>query len=328
MKKSLLSLAGLALVSAVFLWSVNAQLDISDLFYDGTPLVDWAHSKLLNEYDSSWGYNDSSVISCDTNNGITIRSSIVEDSAMDPASVYNLFLSPYRLDQIKSWDPSIDVSKIIMKKVEVNNESEVSFNISSNDVDPNTPYYGFISPADMFDVVGAPSKEVCFQIANNLCLQDAECNTLGAVSNASNTEENVVEEMHGAAGCVWMDLANVSHVVNGDTVTLTWTAIEWDEVQVAIFDPEAEIYKNLWTAKMSDEKFDYKMQWDGEQNFMLTNGCKDLYYKADAKRWEEKQPEKIVPAATGPAENILYVAIAAIILYGAYVVFFRKAENK
>jgi hypothetical protein len=35
---------------------------------------------------------------------------------------------------------------------------------------------------------------------------------------------------------------------------------------------------------MSDEKFDYKMQWDGEQNFMLTNGCKDLYYKADAKR--------------------------------------------
>jgi hypothetical protein len=35
---------------------------------------------------------------------------------------------------------------------------------------------------------------------------------------------------------------------------------------------------------MSDEKFDYTMQWDGEQNFMLTNGCRDLYYKADAKR--------------------------------------------
>ena len=69
------------------------------------------------------------------------------------------------------------------------------------------------------------------------------------------------------------------------------------------------------------------MQWDGEQNFMLTNGCKDLYYKADAKRWE-KEPEKIVPAATGPAENIVYIAIAAIVLYGAYVVFFRKAENK
>ena len=90
-----------------------------------------------------------------------------------------------------------------MKKVELGEgEDTARFTVSSSEVDPNTSYYGFISPADMFDVVGAPSKEVCFQIANNLCLQDAECNTLGAVSNTSNTEENVVEEMHGAAGCV------------------------------------------------------------------------------------------------------------------------------
>jgi hypothetical protein len=75
-----------------------------------------------------------------------------------------------------------------MKKVEVSNEPEVSFNVSLNEVDPNTPYYGFISPADMFDVVGAPSKEVCFQVANNLCLQDAECNTLGASHNVANEE--------------------------------------------------------------------------------------------------------------------------------------------
>jgi hypothetical protein len=89
-----------------------------------------------------------------------------------------------------------------MKKVEVSNESEVSFNISSSDVDSNTPYYGFISPADMFDVVGAPSKEVCFQIANNLCLQDSECNTLGALAAPKNDDNVVEEEMHGAAGCV------------------------------------------------------------------------------------------------------------------------------
>jgi hypothetical protein len=32
---------------------------------------------------------------------------------------------------------------------------------------------------------------------------------------------------------------------------------------------------------MSDEKFNYTMQWSGEQNFSITNGCKDFYYKAD-----------------------------------------------
>ena len=59
-----------------------------------------------------------------------------------------------------------------------------------------------------------------------------------------------------------MDLANVSHSVKGDTVTLTWTAVDGDSVQIAIFDPEDEVYKSLGTAKMSDEKFSYKMQWN------------------------------------------------------------------
>jgi PhoPQ-activated pathogenicity-related protein len=68
------------------------------------------------------------------------------------------------------------------------------------------------------------------------------------------------------------------------------------------------------------------MRWNGVQNFMLTNDCGEVKYKADEgiKEWE---PEKIVTPATWPAENVLYIAIAAIVLYGAYVVFFRKSEN-
>ena len=67
---------------------------------------------------------------------------------------------------------------------------------------------------------------------------------------------------------------------------------------------------------MSDEKFSYKMQWNGVQNFMLTNGCGEVNYKVDA-AIKPSEPEKVVPPATGPAENVLYIAIAAIILYGA-----------
>ena len=323
MKKSLFSLAGIVVLSAVFGWVVSAQLDISELFYDGTPLVDGAHAKILNEYDNSRWYSDSSSVSCDANDQVTITSPVVEDSTMDKANIYSLFISPYRVSQIKSWDPSVDVSKIIMKKVELGEgEDTARFTVSSSEVDPNTSYYGFISPADMFDVVGTPSKEICFKISNNTCLQDSACDSLNSHGAAN---ESI--EMHWAADCVWMDLANVTHTVNGDTITLKWTAVDWDVVQIAIFDPESEVYKSLWAVSMSDEKYDYTMQWDGEQNFMLTNGCKDLYYKADAKRWEKK-PEKVVTPATWPAGNILYVAIAAIILYGAYLVFFRKAENK
>jgi hypothetical protein len=42
---------------------------------------------------------------------------------------------------------------------------------------------------------------------------------------------------------------------------------------------------------------------------------------------QEATPEKIVTPATWPAENILYIAIAAIILYGAYAIFFRKSDD-
>ena len=41
-----------------------------------------------------------------------------------------------------------------MKKVELNGSSEnVKFEISASDVDKNTSYYAFISPADMFDTI-------------------------------------------------------------------------------------------------------------------------------------------------------------------------------
>jgi flagellar hook assembly protein FlgD len=132
------------------------------------------------------------------------------------------------------------------------------------------------------------------------------------------------EEVHGAA-CVGMDLAHVSHTTKGDKVTLTWTAVDGDTVDIAILNPEEGLYEKLATVKMADEKYVYTMKWNGEQNFMLTNNCGSVKYKADAAI--EKTPEKIVTPATGPAENVLYIAIAAIILYGAYAIFFRKSDN-
>ena len=328
MKKPLLSLVAILAFSSIALGVVNAELEISTLFSEGYPLVDDAYTQLLNDYDGSWWYSGD-IITCEVDKWITITTPTVEDSTIDVATTYDLFVSPYRISQIKDWDSSIDTSKIIMKKVEINNADEnVKFELSADEFDSNTAYYGFISPVDWWDGVGTPTKEICFKMSNSMCLQDTACEALNTVVTPNNEEvKNWVVEEHGAASdCVWMDMANVTHVLNGDVLTLIWTAVDGDTVEIAIFDPTSEVYKSLWQARMSDEKFEYKMKWDGEQNFKLTNGCKDLYYKADAKRWEPESEIKVTPA-TGPAENVLYVAIAAIVLYGAYVVFFRKSEN-
>jgi len=332
MKKTLSVLAGFVVALGMAGGYTNAEIDIPSLFYEGAPIVNDAYSKILNEYDNSRWYSDSINIECSANNSISIKSAAIEDSDFELAPQYRLFLSPYRVNSLKNSDPSVNTSNIIMKDVKIdNNTHEVNFNISSTEIDPNTIYYGFISPIDDFDYIWTPSKEICFQL-NNVCLQDVACDNMSRVANTTNNEEhnaaaneNQVENTHGAAGCVGMDMANISHVVKGDTITLKWTAVEWDDVQIAIFDPEAEVYKNVANVKMSAEKYDYKMQWDGEQNFMLTNGCKEVRYKADAKK-STPEPEIVTPA-TGPAENILYIAIAAIILYGAYAIFFRKSDN-
>ena len=81
--------------------------------------------------------------------------------------------------------------------------------------------------------------------------------------------------------CDWMEYASISHTVKNDTVTFKWNAIGWNTVEISIYDPEKEIYKNLWTVKMNNEEFTYKAKWDWEQNFKFSNWCKDYYYKID-----------------------------------------------
>ena len=83
--------------------------------------------------------------------------------------------------------------------------------------------------------------------------------------------------------CEWMEKAKVSHTIDNDTVTLKWNAIEWNNVEISIYDPETEAYKTLWTVKISDEKFSYKMERQWEQNFKLSNECNEYYYKVDVK---------------------------------------------
>ena len=193
----------------------------------------------------------------------------------------------------------------------------------------------------MYDEVWTPSKEICFHISKNVCMLDTECDTFDLVVNPAPAEpekdttpevtdpepEANPEETHGSAECVSMEYANVRHTSDGKNITLTWTAVDgWGDVDIAIFNPNDEVFEKIATVKMSDERYVYPMRWNGVQNFILTNECWQAKYKADEwiKEWE---PEKIVTPATGPAENIMYIAIAAIILYGAYAIFFRKSDN-
>ena len=331
MRKFLLSLVGLATVWAALGWVVSAQnLEISSLFNGATPKVEWAYVQLLTDYDSSWGYLDDVTVTCDEEKStISIKSPKLYDEWYDVAPIYRLFVSPYRLNQLKNNDVVVNSSKIIMKEVILDSD-EVSFSLWANDwLEAGQAYYGFITPVDNYDEFGTPSKEICFILWNNQCMLGDACDNLSLFVKSNAEEHWAADDSHGA-GCVGMEMANVTHTVKDGVLTLKWTAIpDGDIVEIAIFDTNAEWYKSLWTAKMNDERFTYKLEWNGEQNFLLTNGCGAwLRYKADAAvKTPEPEDEPIVAPATGPAENILIIAVAAIVLYGLYTLFLRRPSN-
>ncbi len=423
MRKTLLLLIALS-ISLAFWCFTNAQLEINDVLNNWTPKADDAYQRILNEYEDFRWYEDTSNLTCSAIDEITISSNAVNDGFLDQANKYILIYSPYQIEKIRNWDSSIDKSKIKVKIKEITpNEEEISFTITSEDIETDKDYYGIIVPADIFETIWRPSNELYFNISKNTCeIQhkkviklkpwlntfstpailksisfwngwnnisfssmkkwerkamavnstnvkttvkplegyiirnsnssdvtmtieydtdnsdsltlsknlDAWWNFLwitkrnNPFNDIANTTATMVLDLtdwwstnyiqigktfleastfmlwkayavfvnnsdwiYGGVNnywwdsqCVGMDQANVNHEYNNGIITLRRTAIEWDVVQIGVFDPEEEVYKNLWNVNMSDEKFDYTTQWDGERNFMLTNGCKEVYYKA------------------------------------------------
>lgn len=344
MKKSLLSLLGAALLSLAFGGIVNAQevlLSIDDVFPKWEILSN-SYTKLLNNYNEGWGYSayTTRLTWSFENNVLRIESPTLEDADLWEVPIYRIYFSPYRVDQLKR-DEGVNLSTISMKEVKWDKSSEsVEFDISliDDDLDPLQPYYGFMIPLNDYDLVWTPSPEICFQFDKWLFSWGDDCNVIEATINPVVEDTPVVDEnpadqlweedcsdWHCAADCIWMDMAHLTHSISNNVITLRWTAIDGDVVQIAVFDPDQEAFKSVGAVKMSDEKFTYPMTWNWEYNFKITNGCKQVYYKADGSV-QTPEPE-IVPPATGPAENILIIAIAAIIIYGAYTLIFRKNEN-
>jgi len=328
------------MIASLFV-GVAGALDFDEVFV-WEPTVTH-YQKILQEYDSTRWYTDNDFLSTSMDwLELTLESAVIRDAYTAPVTNYQLFVSPYRVSKLRDGDTSVDPTQIKTFRFEYKWAENASFSFSPDEwFNPSQIYYGFISPIDEYDEVGTPSTEFCF-ILNEWQVQFSEgCDALELLIAPVENEpagseilpdDVVLDELdweHWAAGCVGMELANITHTVDeNNVITLRWTSVgdPNTNVEIAIFNPNEEAYQKLADVKMSAEKYAYKMQWNGEHNFVLTNGCgKEVGYKVDSAIKTPVQPE-IVPPATGPAENIFMILIAAIVLYGAYTIFFRKSE--
>ena len=122
-----------------------------------------------------------------------------------------------------------------------------------------------------------------------------------------------------------MRLADISHSVSGNVITLTWTAVPNSEnVEIRLFDEASKDYKTLATVPMSQEKYEYTIEGSNEK-FLFAFIPRDskgteVRYDVNVRTEAEPTPEvenKKLPA-TGPVEDFMLIAGVTLILYFGY----------
>lgn len=285
------------LAFALFFWSVFA-----------TSWDLWSWMDNLSESISFWyAANQDITISQISSTKIVIASPKIQDDLGNDIKTYTVMYSQYPLSAILE-----DTSLLTQSKektftfVSVTWTVYMELNVSQDTIDSTKIYYASVIPKDQAGVLWEISNEIRF-----------------SVSSLSFGEWLYTWSVHGVAGAD-MNLANVTHVVNGNQITLRWTAVNGsDKVDIFLWDPTTNAFTKLGTVNMSDERYTFTASRNGEFiiNFMPNNGGREKRYTFTV-AWVSGTPTTVKPIKTvpkvWPAENILVALFIAFVLYLLY----------
>lgn len=257
-----------------------------------------------------------------------VKTPILKNAADQPVGEYYVLLGKQPMVNYEKGDATLNLKNDLLELPVYSTmdvEGEMDVKITPDQASGYT-YYGIVVPVDDNVLYGKHSKEFCFNFTEKKYAEGEACNTFGnpegvKVANAGD-EIPSDEEEHDAAGAN-MALADISHTVEGKTITLTWTALPGsDNVEIKLFNKEKADYVTLTTVPMSQEKYEYT--YDGTtQEFLFAfiprdSKGKEIRYDVNVREEADVSPEiKNVPA-TGPVENMLVMAALTLIIYAGY----------
>ena len=183
----------------------------------------------------------------------------------------------------------------------------------TDNLDPNIIYYLVSILKDSANTLWEVSNELCFRLKDRLYWTWDEC---------------------GSVHAAWADmrLANISHTIDGNKVTLSWIAVNGSNtVDLFLRDDKEETFNKLTTINMSAESYTFTLtrDWEYIVKFIPNNWWTEVNYTfnylAEKKADEPTIPKPIKPVVVWPKENILAVIIWTILLYLVYKIVRRKA---
>jgi len=266
-----------------------------------------------------------------TSSKIVIETPILKDDMWDVISKYYVTYWPYALDELLNNPRASELMDQFKDKLVTTSVQAGTFQIELTStwdaLDINKKYYLVIIPRDSYDMPGSMSNEVWFQLGNQ---------TKWDTSDTTTPPPAVDTWAHASAAD--MTLANITHLQDGNKLTLKWTALEWSEkVDIYNYNPTTKVYEKLTTANMSDESYTYTLTRKGEHQvkFIPTDG-KEKVYMFTVTEWTEDTPPPATPdkpnpeikkvPKVGPKENVMVAIILSSLLYVIYRRSTRKAK--
>lgn len=293
-----------------------------------------------------WNMADEVFFWYDTTNRITIKevtstkvvieTPILKDEMWDIISKYYVTYWPYALDELLNNSRASELMDQFKDKLVVTSSKTWTFQIELTStwdtLDINKKYYLVIIPKDQYDMPWSMSNEVWFQLSNQTKwdTNDASIVNSTTVVATANTGSETTWLVHASASD--MTLANITHLQNGNKLTLKWTAVQWSEkVDIFNYNPDTKVYEKLSTVDMDDEQYTYTLTRKGEHQvkFLPTDGKEKVYMFTVTELPGETitpTPEiKKVPKV-GPKENIMVAILLSSVLYILYRRSTRKAK--
>ena len=252
------------------------------------------------------------------NNIITIESPLIRDEAGDPITSYTVMYSKYPLTEVLDKTDLLNEGKTVDFEL-TGSANPFTMDITIDNAITGAIYYLFVIPKKSKTILGELSNELRVNLGSK---------------TSWNAWDNTAPETHGVASTEPdLKLAHISHTLNGNNITLTWSDIEISKtLEIDVMEPGKSTFSNIAKIKMSDEKYVYTANKNGEYifRFRAIDCGKQINYTVTLQWAKEQTGTKTgiitkVPK-TGPAENTIAIVLLSALLYLGYSKIYRKAK--
>lgn len=276
---------------------------------------------------SFWYSNDQKInIKSFSWNTITIESPVLKDELWADITSYTVMYWTYTLSEILSKTSLLNEEK--EKTFDIpNSTTPFTMDLTIEAPDTSKKYYLFVIPRDATKGMGQLSNELWVNFWDHSFWDSWKVWEPVAITQQATWD---ITNTHWASD-IDISLMHISHTINGNEITLTWSDINASKtVEIDVMKPWSSLFEDKVVVNMADEKYVYNTDrsWSYTFRFHAIDCWKQINYTVSQIQTTTSPTEPEKPTGkvtkvpkTGASENILIMLLIAGGFYFGYKKF-------